>query len=244
MTEAANRGHVSLLTFLVEARGDVNAAVARNLRPLPGSPLITKAAHSGHLEIVSLLFESIPGGAPKDDQFGRTLIHTSLEWPHVAVYILQRGVDLGAKDAQGRTALHVAVEGFNKPESGRRPTCDDRSVSALLKHGAAVYARDAKLQQQPLHIAAMRGHWLCTDLLLRHGAEVDALSGNGQSAVEIATEAGHWRVVQTLVSSGGSVSKAVRRLAKKDGAAAAAWLKEHERTSQGECDILLGTCDL
>ena len=53
-----------------------------------------------------------------------------------------------------------------------------------------------------LHSACMRGNHIAIDFLLRHGADVNCLSAQGQTPLEYAVRGGHLRLVSTLCSYG------------------------------------------
>uniref|UniRef100_A0A4X2LLN8 Ankyrin repeat domain-containing protein 54 n=1 Tax=Vombatus ursinus TaxID=29139 RepID=A0A4X2LLN8_VOMUR len=91
------------------------------------------------------------------------------DWPQ-----RQDGVDPGAVDEKGRTALHLASSNGN-----------DQIVQLLLSHGADPELKD-ELGNTPLHLAACTNHIPVITTLLRRGARVDSLDQNSKTPLHIA----------------------------------------------------------
>lgn len=94
--------------------------------------------------------------------------------------------DINARDAAGRTALHLAAqEGAAK------------GAALLLAHGADLNAPD-KAGDTPLMTALARGrHGVAGDLLLA-GANTDAKNAAGKTAADIAAESGDGDILALL----------------------------------------------
>ena len=75
-------------------------------------------------------------------------------------------------------------------------------AAALLAAGADVNTRQAGSGKAALHWAAERGHEACAQLLLQHGAEVDARTREGWSALFFAARMGHTHVIRLLRGAG------------------------------------------
>jgi ankyrin repeat protein len=112
----------------------------------------------------------------------------------IAELLLDRGADVHARDAYGRTPLHDAA-------SGR----DEASLALLLDRGADANLQD-KRGETPLHVAARRGEESHIRVLLRGGADIDARDVVGRTPLHYA--AGHGRLDETtyLVGRGADVS--------------------------------------
>ena len=83
---------------------------------------------------------------------------------------------------------------------------DSLTIDLLLQDGAAVDAADAQ-GSRPLHEASRCGHLDVVNVLLAHGAKLDAKTDPlGVSALMLAIEHGHHDLVRLLVSRGASLS--------------------------------------
>lgn len=70
-------------------------------------------------------------------------------------------MDIEARDDEGNTALHLSSE------------CDSNMALMLLDVGAKVDYRNSD-RRTPLHRAVMAGRLDCIDMLLQHGADIEA----------------------------------------------------------------------
>jgi|GEM_PF-2129917 len=91
--------------------------------------------------------------------------------------------------------LLVAARGGNKA-----------AVASLIAQGAEVNARDDKLGMTPLHGAAFRGHKEIAELLIAHGAAVDAGDKGGRRPLHWAAQNGHRDMVELLIAKGANVN--------------------------------------
>ena len=106
--------------------------------------------------------------------------------------LLERQVDVNARQADAATALHWAVR-VNQP----------RFSDVLLRAGADVNAID-KFGTTPLMQAAQNGYFEIVDLLLRRGARADATDYSGKSAADFARTNRRLDIVRRLKSAGKS----------------------------------------
>ncbi|XP_072022106.1 uncharacterized protein [Amphiura filiformis] len=133
--------------------------------------------------------------------------------------LLQQGADVGARDRNEQTALHLAST------SGHDNVCD-----ILLKAGADVHAKDIR-QITALHFASSFGHDNVCDILLKAGADMYAKDIWRQTALHLASKSGHDKVCEILLKAGADVH------AKDNGQTALhfASASGHDRV----CEILL-----
>lgn len=139
------------------------------LRGEEGSAAVFLAAEEGFTETLKALLQH--GADPNaTSASGKTALHRAAELNMVgsASLLLAHGADPNAADQQGRTPLACAFARDN-----------NEIVRMLVAFGADVRirVRGASL----LYHAARRGDADLAALLLSHGAEVDALSENGDS---------------------------------------------------------------
>jgi ankyrin repeat protein len=75
----------------------------------------------------------------------------------------------------------------------------------LLEAGADVHALTS--QMTPLHFAAALGHGAVVGRLCKHGADTEALDGNGATPLELAVKKGHLSSVKALLQAGADAEK-------------------------------------
>uniref|UniRef100_A0A9J8APR5 Ankyrin repeat domain 50-like n=1 Tax=Cyprinus carpio carpio TaxID=630221 RepID=A0A9J8APR5_CYPCA len=185
---AAQEGHCSTVRLLLDRKSPIDH------RAYDGHSALSAAALQGHREIVELLMRR---GADTDvrDAEGRPLLYLLVLEGRLDMAILlieKGGVPLESKDAEGRTALHVAAW-----------RGDLEGIELLLKYGADPNARDLD-GRPPLHSVAWRGHAAAGRLLLRaKGLNVDlACKQQGATALSIAAQEGHAEIVAMLLEKG------------------------------------------
>jgi len=104
--------------------------------------------------------------------------------------VAEKGADLEARDANGDTPLHRAVE------TGMR-----KLTQSLLAAGADPRAR-TRNGETALHLAALHVELEFTDLLLAAGADPKLQNADGESPLHWAALSGHIVVVQRLLTGG------------------------------------------
>ncbi|XP_004644382.1 B-cell lymphoma 3 protein [Octodon degus] len=156
-----------------------------------------------HLAVITALPEMVQllvsaGASPMAlDRHGQTAVHLACE--HRSLPCLQTlldsaapgSVDLEARNYDGLTALHVAVN-----------TKCHQAVLLLLERGADIDAVDIKSGRSPLIHAVENNSLSMVQLLLQHGANVNAQMYSGSSALHSASGRGLLPLVRTLIRSG------------------------------------------
>jgi uncharacterized membrane protein YfcA len=140
----------------------------------------------------------------------------------VALELLaEKAADVEARDANGDTPLHRAVE-----------TGMQKLTRSLLAAGADPHAR-TRNGETALHLAALHVELEFTDLLLGAGADPKLQNADGESPLHWAALSGHIVVVQRLLARG-----ADRRAKTRDGQTARDFA---QREGHKEIAKLLGT---
>ena len=141
--------------------------------------------------------------------------------------ILAKEADVNAKDEDGRTPLHWAVEsadedavdsvllmGANtnaKDKDGRTPlhlaveSADERIIKLLLDKGADINAKDDKRRFTALHYAVKLGKQNIVELLIAKGADINARDKQGHTPLYIAANS-DYRTAEFLLSKGADSS--------------------------------------
>ena len=105
--------------------------------------------------------------------------------------LVDAGADLNAKDALGRTALHMAAF------YGQL-----KVTELLIDRGADVNVKD-RVGMTPLHVAVLSGGRQEVELLLEKKAGINIKSDAGQTALHLAAAAGQQKLSKFLIEHGG-----------------------------------------
>ncbi|NWR80548.1 ASB10 protein, partial [Centropus unirufus] len=133
--------------------------------------------------------------------------------------LLRSGAEPEARNAEGQTPLIAACAQPHAPRDAQRYR---RVCQLLLQSGASVDAADRDLQR-PLHLACRNASAQVAELLLAHGADVNAMNYSGNTALHGVLQAAACRlehspelVVRALLNRGavrvwpGSLLKVLR----------------------------------
>ncbi|XP_063597943.1 transient receptor potential cation channel subfamily A member 1-like [Penaeus indicus] len=195
---AAMFNHYELVAFILEQGASIDATDRKGR-----SPLLLAAAHGGWLTIGVLL--SHGADVTLRDLNGRNLVHVVVMNGESVCKLLALVQDkdkqmkskllslLNERDSKGWTPLHYASKG------GR--LC---ALYFLLSLGACVRVRDQQ-NENPLHFAAKLGRYNTVKKLLESDDGFFILNqwnNEGKTALHLASQAGHTRVVQLLLSKG------------------------------------------
>ncbi|KAH7175768.1 hypothetical protein EDB81DRAFT_22618 [Dactylonectria macrodidyma] len=119
----------------------------------------------------------------------------------------QVGINIDAKDSDGRTPLSWAAE-----------RGDEAVVRLLLDGGAHTEAPDKIWGWTPLEWAAVKGHEAVVRLLLDRGAHIEAPDKDGSTPLSGAAAGGHEAVVRLLLDRGAHIEAP-----DKDGSTPLSW---------------------
>jgi len=140
---------------------------------------IRNAAIDGDIELVKkLLSEGADVGARMNTGNLNTPLHNAVSRGHekVAKVLLEHGADIKATNKNGETALHLAIRhNFLS------------LVQFLMDNGADINDEPDNENNFPLHKAAICGNPRIVSLLLRSGANRQALNDDGKTAKQLAT---------------------------------------------------------
>ncbi|GAQ85458.1 hypothetical protein KFL_002360100 [Klebsormidium nitens] len=139
------------------------------------SALIGKEGYVTKMAVIEALLQTGVGVQQRNPLNGKLPIHYSVIGPSdVIVYLKSKGANLDAKDLEGRTPLHDALEVQDPNDPAFR------NVEYLLGLGARPNSVD-KQGKTPLHIAAERHEYVRCKELLRWKANVNARDRSGRT---------------------------------------------------------------
>lgn len=187
---AADRGHVGILTSLIEGRADVNVAFLHS-----GKTPLHLAASANRAQAIDVLIEAGADREAKDVQGSTPLHSAAFDLSNEAIVALMRhGCNKEAEDEKGQTPLHVAAS---------RGSC--RAVVALLAAGADVAARFGAEERSALVVAASVHSVDVAKALVQYGADVNAATSRGWTALHEATCTNKVKFMHALIGMGAIV---------------------------------------
>lgn len=173
LRQACRAGRVPLMKRLLEAGASLDAVSKR------GDTMLNAAAQGGRVEAIRFLLEK--GSDPRvPNQGGDTPLHKAASSGHVEAVrlLLEAGAVPTARDSAGNTPLHDAAL-FGHADV----------LALLLERGGDVATLNGE-GESPLHVAA--GGCLADratlELLVTHGADLDAKTSQGKTALQLARE--------------------------------------------------------
>jgi ankyrin repeat protein len=183
---AAADGKVELMRLLLTKGADPNS------RDDSGASPLDEAAWAGSDDKVAVLLDAGAKIDAPDTRTGATPLNEAAFSGHVRVVklLLGRGADAGIKDRAGFSPVENAIR-QHQPEIAR----------ILLDH-----AKDHELANHLLEVAVSRGHADTVRMLLDAGADVDARSSSGSTALYDAALKGDGAIVSLLVNRGADLN--------------------------------------
>jgi len=177
--EAATRGDLALARTLLYRGADVKAKAKNGWSPL------LAAASNGHTEVVKLLLDkgADPNAKGAD---GSTALIFAANYGHAEVVrvLLDKGVAVNIRNSGGATALLEAAANMHS-----------EVVKLLRAHGA----------EMTLTSAAMLGDRDEVQRLIEAGADLNAMEGEGWTALRGSACQGHIEVVRLLLDKGAQI---------------------------------------
>jgi ankyrin repeat protein len=111
-------------------------------------------------------------------------------------FLLDKGADIDTPDFLYRTPFYIAVrDGYKE------------MVETLITHGANYEFRDKILNRSMLHLAAIQGHTLIAQILIKAGLEKNIKDKRGFTPMDYALKYGHTNLAKMLKGKGGKAYK-------------------------------------
>jgi ankyrin repeat protein len=171
--------------MLLDNRADANSKDTSDAH----LPALYHACMANNVPVVRLLLER--GANPNDEES----VHHSAEHNHRECLetLLAHGANLNGTGPQWQKTVL-----FFLAEIGAQPA----GVEWLLEHGADPNIPSGDLAEVPLHRATANGNLAMTDLLLRHGANANAVRKDGRTSYSLALRTGNTEIAERLRKAG------------------------------------------
>ncbi|KAL8949562.1 MAG: hypothetical protein Q9222_004336 [Ikaeria aurantiellina] len=185
IVRAAQAGSVVEVEMLLDQGADVEAVHQQS-----GRNALAVASHCGNESVVQLLIQYGPN-VNTCDASSFSPLHLAAMRGHVRVVelLLQEHASVDEPGPNGETPLRIASD------KGYVEVAD-----LLLRARAKANSRDRRQMKTPLHAAAQNGDESMTELLIKHGAHMEAKDGELMTPLHYACEAGKERVVALLLT--------------------------------------------
>jgi len=187
---AINHNDLAALKDLLDRGLDVNAGVY-------GSPILLKAANLGTPEMVKLLLERgadlnyrLRSGSNALD----VAMSNSKHWREVVPILVEAGIEVDARTSLWKVVL--------KARKGKFLPGAVEIIELLLAKGASVDCSMGKDGTTPLMYFAKQGWPEPLKFFLDRGADLNAKTTGGQTALSLAQEKGHREIVELLKAKG------------------------------------------
>jgi ankyrin repeat protein len=188
---AAANGHTKLVELLLARNAKVEARNRADETPL------FQALFSVHKDTAEVLIAHGADFHSEASTGGAFVIAALLGHAEIVEYLINKGMDVNARDNSGRTALHAASI------IGIWPTTN--VIKLLIAKGADVNAKEIRNGFTPLHIAAKDAFTAAVEILINAGADVNAKSMTKDTPLQVAVT-DTWKskkeVVALLIAKG------------------------------------------
>lgn len=203
---AAKYGHSAVVSLLLAANADVDAACDHNhkgsLRFSGATPLFAAAECGSSPTITQLL----TAGAKinLEIQYHGSALHTAAYYgyTHIVAQLLAAGINVNIEEYNRQTALFVAAKRGHKEVVAQLlaagATIDDPHP---FRRSTIIGAANPPHRESPLIGAAESGHSDIIEQLLNAGADVNATNSFGDTALYLAARNGHMEVTVQLLAA-------------------------------------------
>jgi serine/threonine-protein phosphatase 6 regulatory ankyrin repeat subunit C len=196
--------------YLIEHGADPTIRDSEGMVLLHHLVLSSWAGKSDENAAAEIFQLAIKHGAQIDDKDadGQTTLHLACHWlcSHIAEELIKFGANVNARTIQGRTPLHM-LAGHDLGEADEAKQRDvEKIFSLLVDKGADINSTTNFGNITPLHDASYAGNLAVIKLLVKHGADINAvgsLASYGKvTPLQCAQKAAKADVVKVLMAFG------------------------------------------
>ena len=162
-----------------------------------GDYVIHFAAIGGLLPIVQYIIEKQNVNTEIQGNKGKTPLHYACENGHLPIveYLISKGANVNSKDENGNYAIHYASENGHL-----------QIVQYLIeKQNVNTDIRGNK-RRTSLHYACIKDHSSIVEYLISKGANINAITEDGETPLHWACRECHLKIAEYLISKGANVN--------------------------------------
>lgn len=176
---AERKGHTKIVQLLLDHGANTNG-------------ILQRAVEHKHIEIIQLLL-SYGAEINASDGYGHTALHTAATYGllEITQFLIANGADVNAKNRRGETPLYKAIKGTYLGGGG-----SVKLVELLLNHGVDVNAIINDKEETPLLLAVKNREKEIVKLLLKRGANRQAVDIDGNTVFDWARY--DWEIARLL----------------------------------------------
>ncbi len=195
LAAASQGGHAEVVKLLLASGASIN------VKNSDGSTALALACAGSHLDVVELLLEGKADIKARTNA-GDTALTLACSQGHTAIakLLLDRGADVHSRDLDGATALDRASR------SGHGDI-----VKLLLSKGGQVTTKGRGYLERQLMLAVLQGDAKRVTFLLTKGANIEATTDAGDTALTLAAGLGNLEVVKALLANKADVNAKAHR---------------------------------
>ena len=190
LTLAIQQGHIDLVNILLKYGCSIEVAVSHGI-----TPVLVSAAQSGSEAMVELLLEFANADVNAVDKAGISPLAEAAECGNMTIgrMLLEHGADPNLSGHEDGMSPLLLVS-----QSGKN---DFITLLLMSNTETNIEARDS-IGSTSLMLAAQQGHGSTVDLLLKNGADPNAVDNDGTTALFFAAQEGFAKIVGTLLDKG------------------------------------------
>ncbi|KAH8582265.1 ankyrin repeat [Cryptosporidium sp. chipmunk genotype I] len=167
--------------------------------------ILLKASFLGKTDIIKSCLDN---GADVlyTDKVGRTALHyaSACGWLPTMKLLLKYNCDINRRDHKNWTALHIAVS-KKFPEVVELLLSFGADLSLGLPHTCAP-CRGGPISSKAIHFAAIRGNRMITEILLKHGADINDVDEDKKTPLHYASFRSNLEYVKWVIEKGADVN--------------------------------------
>ena len=199
---ASEHGKEIVVEKLLKKKADLTVRV-KGFTPLH------VAVENKELAVVQVLVEYGASIDAQESQGGNSplMLACSEGYTKIAEFLLNNGAKVNIKEKAEPTATYIALQLDHTDSSALTPLCvasaanKKKIIELLIDHGAQVNDTYSEYQVNPLHIASIFGNVKAAKALITKGANIQAKTTDGDTALHHAAEIGSYELAELLLTN-------------------------------------------